>query len=129
VSRVHGVYSVTYQDCRVIWDAWRSWLLIFFLFFGDFDVFDIAASKDNVVKSLRRRGNEFVGLAVFCAERVDIFESYGRLFGVNLVKGADISMVSVSVVLTRILALCVNIPNFTLRYEVEPLTYEVVHNC
>ena len=78
--------------------------MVFFLFFSDLDVLDIAASKDNVVESLRRRRYEFVGLAVFCAEGVDIFEGYGRLFGIYFVKGTDISTAFVSVVLARVLA-------------------------
>lgn len=76
--------QITYQDSRVVWHIGLG-LPVLLLLFGDLDVLHIASAEDNVVKFVTRAWNKVFGRSSFSAERIDIFQSYGRLLWIDLV--------------------------------------------
>lgn len=87
--------------------------MILFLLLKDFDIFNVATSKDDVLKLLLGCRNEIGACsAVFCAIRINIFEGNSRVFRINFMKRANVANILVSG--ARYIYSILNIPDLAL---------------
>ena len=85
-----GERENTYQDSRIVGHVLlRRRSCRFFV--GNLDVLHITSSKNDETIFFLRRGDEFSDLTILGAEGEDVLESNSGLFGIDLMKGANIS--------------------------------------